>query len=297
MFLAQLGAAGPRPEPASADCARLTEAITRLHRRGAEAWAPVTLELETYAIHLARCLAAAPGSADPVVSIEALYTSDLYLACAAGHGAPGARELFARTVLQPIAGAVQTIDGGPAIVDEVRQVLHERLLLSAEGPPRILQYGGRSALATWVGVAAQRAALDLLRTEGARRRAAERAAHEPLPLELDPELQYLKARYSGAFKEALGAAVRRLPQRQRIAIRLHTVGGLTLAKIAAMFSVEESTACRWVQRAREVILAETQRELGERLGICVAEVPSLARLVTSQLDLSIARLFGDETNS
>jgi RNA polymerase sigma-70 factor (ECF subfamily) len=255
----------------------------------------VQLELESYSTHLAVCLGAAPGGGDLVAALEGLHTSDLYLACAAGHGSPEACEIFAHTFLQPIAGAVHMLDGGPAIVDEVRQVLHERLLLGTDGPPRILQYGGRSALGTWVGVAAQRAALDFLRTEGALRRAADRAAHEPLPLELDPELQYLKARYSAAFKEALGAAVGRLPQRQRIAIRLHTVGGLTLAKIAAMFSVEESTACRWVHRAREAILAETQRELGERLGICVAEVPSLARLVTSQLDLSIARLFGEDS--
>jgi RNA polymerase sigma-70 factor (ECF subfamily) len=272
-----------------------TAALARIHAQGAVTWAPVALSAETFAAHVATCLAAAPTS-DVLAALEALHGTDLYLACAAGHAVPAAITAFVREFLQPIAGAVQAIDPSPAFVDEVRQTLHERLLLAADGPPRILQYGGRSALATWVGVAAQRTALGLLRTEKARGRAAERASTEPLEVDvdLDPELAYLKARYRDDFKAALAAAITQLPQRQRTVIRLHTVGGLKLAKIGALLGVDESTVSRWLQRARQSILADTHRELGHRLGIRVGDVPSLARLVTSQLDISLARLLGEE---
>ena len=262
----------------------------------------MSLALPLFAEHLGRCSAAVPGADNPLSALGMLATEDLYLACAAGADLPHARELFARQFLQPLTAAVRSIDPAPALVDEVRQTLHESLLLGQVsradhegGPgPRILQYGGRAPLATWVAVAAQRAALGLLRADGARRRVIDRAALEPLRFADDPELQYLKERYRGAFKDAVGRAISGLDQRQRTVIRLHTVSGLTLARIGVMLGVDESTVSRWVQRAREQILSETHRQLGATLGVRLNELPSLVRLVQSQLDVSVARLLNEE---
>jgi RNA polymerase sigma-70 factor (ECF subfamily) len=267
--------------------------LVELHAKAAAAWPKVSLSLEAFCQHLAACLAQdaeAAGSS----GLARLHTGDLYLACAAGQGDPAAIDAVAREFVRPIASSLRAIENSGAVLDEVRQRLHERLLLPTEGPRRILQYAGRSSLATWVGVAAQRIALDLLRAESTHRRAAERAAEERLDPALDPELQYLKERYRPDFSVALAAAIARLPQRERTAVRLHTVGGLSLAKIGIMFGVNESTASRWVQRARQTILVETQRELGKRLGIRLSDVPSLVRLVTSQLDVSLARMLDSE---
>jgi RNA polymerase sigma-70 factor, ECF subfamily len=286
-------AGSPLPDEAGRE-ARLDAAIEQLHRNASETWPSISLELSIYAAHLGACVADAPAGSEPVAVLDTLHATDLYLACAAGRSAPNATELFVLNVLEPVGSAVHAIDGDPALLDDVRQRLLERLLLAGEGPPRILRYRGRSSLATWVGVAAQLVALDLLRAEGSRRRLAERAGADPLPLELDPELQYFKARYREDFKAALTVALAALPQRERTVVRLHTVAGLTMAKIASLLGVDESTVSRWIQRAREVILAQTQRELEARLGIRVAELPSLARLVTSQLDISVARLLGGE---
>jgi RNA polymerase sigma-70 factor (ECF subfamily) len=272
----------------------LGAALDRSYEEARRTWHPVVLDLGVFARHMAVSAAAVPGQSDPLSALESLHATDLYLACAAGHGLPRARELFVTHFFTSIAGAVHAINGEPAFLDEVRQALHERLLLANEGPPRILGYGGRASLASWVGVAAQRLAFGLLRSEGAGRRAAERASDEPWPVELDPELQYLKVRYRAEFKAAVSAAIAGLPERHRTVVRLHTVAGLTLARIAAMLAVDESTVSRWIQRARETILAETERELGERLGMRVSEVPSLVRLVSSHLDVSVARLLTDE---
>jgi RNA polymerase sigma-70 factor (ECF subfamily) len=277
-----------------------SDALAKLHQLAAARWAPVALDPEVFADHLGASGAPlastfAPAWPTPAQILERLHGEDLYLACAVGHGIPGASELFVRHFLEPITSAVHSIDNDPALVDEVRQALHERLLLATGGPPRILQYGGRASLATWVGVAAQRQALGLLRAEGARKRALDRASDEPLPPDLDPELAYLKVRYRGAFKEALSLGIARLPPRERMLMRLHNVAGLTLQRIALMMMVDESTVSRWVQKARDSILEETQRELGRQLGIRVADVPSIARLVTSQLDISVTRLLSSES--
>ncbi len=279
--------------------AQLDAAITDAHAVAQVTWTPVALPLGRYAQHLGEVAAALPTLADPAAALASLHLGDLYLACAAGLGLPDARELFALRFLQPVAAAVATVDGGPGMSDDVRQALHENLLLGdgAGTPPKILQYGGRAALATWLGVAARRAALGLLRESDAQRRAAEREAEERLPILLDPELQFLKDRYRPAFKAAVGVALSRLGRRERTIIRLHSVGGMTLARIARLLQVDESTVSRWEKRARETIVTETQRELGDRLGVRVGEMPSLARLVGSQLDVSVARLLADEVGS
>lgn len=277
--------------------AALGAALARLHAEAAEVWPTLGLEVITYARHVATSIAANPDPAPFEAIFERLHTGDLYLACAAGTGVANASQLFVHEFLAPIGAAVMSIHNDPAFVDDVRQALHERLLLAVDGPPRILQYAGRASLASWVGVAAQRLALGLLRSEGAYARASDRAADEPLPVVLDPELAYLKERYRPAFKEALSAAIARLPQRQRMVIRLHTVSGLKMQRIAEMLDVDESTVSRWIQGARAQILGDTERELGVRLGVRVTEVPSVARLVTSQLDVSLARLLGGEDPS
>ena len=285
---------GTRVSPALAD------AIAALHAKAARVWHPVVLPRDVYARHLAGAVTGGlPGGraearGAPETALANLHSDDLYLACAAGHRVPEAVALFVRQFLGPIAAAVQAIDADPSFVDEVRQALHERLLIATDAAPRILQYAGRASLSSWVGVAAQRQALAMLRSEGTRRKVTARAGEEPLELELDPELQYLKSRYRDAFKEAVTLAIAKLPQRQRTVMRLHTIGGMTLARIAQMLAVDESTISRWIKSAQGDILDNAQRELGLRLGIKVAEVPSIARLVTSQLDVSVARLLAED---
>lgn len=275
----------------------LAALIEARYHDAARVWHPVALDLALYSDHLKRCIAASPEDAAPAAILERLCTSDLYLACAAGHGAAHASAACVRHFAPHIAAAVRTVAADPAFVDDVRQALHERLLIGDDGPPRILQYRGRASLASWLGVAAQRLALGMLRSDGARDRAAARARDEPLPFDLDPELQYLKDRYRDAFKQAVSTAFALLPDRQRTIIRLHTVAGFTLGRIGSMLMVDESTVSRWIQRARDDIFAHTQRVLCERLGIQISEMPSLARLITSQLDVSVARLLTEDFDS
>lgn len=263
--------------------------LTGLHESAAGTWWPVKLDALTFAHHLGRAVAGT-GEVDDRVALAALHTADLYLACAAGSGADHAADRLVQHCASAVAGYARAIHDAPGFLDEVQQTLHDRLLVPTEEPPRILQYGGRAPLPSWVGVAAQRTALSLLRADGAYARAAKAAGTEPLMVELDPELLYLKQRYRGSFEAAIASALAQLPARQRAVLRLQTVGGLTLARIAPMFGVEESTVSRWLQSARRTVLARTQEALEASLGVTDEEFASIARLVASQLDVSVARL-------
>ena len=278
--------------------AALGAALVDMHLSAALLWRPVKVELRPLAEHLGRCAAMAEPGADLLEVLLRLHTGDLYLAYAAGTGAAHAQEAFARHCHVAIGQAVRTIDDRPAFADEIRQILNERLLLpSGQEPPRLLQYVGRATLTTWVSVAAKREALGQNRKEAVRLRHAQQAGEWPLEIELDPELEYLKRQYRGAFQQAVSTALGRLTARERTVIRLQAVSGLTLARIATMLSVDESTVSRWAQRARQTVREETEKELGGALGIRVQELPSLARLVTSQLEVSVARLLSEDPAS
>lgn len=177
----------------------------------------------------------------------------------------------------------------------MRQLLRQKLfVVEADGAaPRIAGYSGRGQLSSWVGVAAQRTGLSLLR--GERKHAhVDDALADALPVGSDPELDYLRTRYRADFRKAFQEAIASLTQRERMILRLHLVSGLSHEKIGAFYQVNQSTASRWIAKAREAIAREAERLLRERLNLNTSEFCSLAQLVGSQLDLSLSRWLVDE---
>jgi RNA polymerase sigma-70 factor (ECF subfamily) len=110
--------------------------------------------------------------------------------------------------------------------------------------------------------------------------------------EPDPELRHLKTLYRAELREALAAALAALADRPRALLRLRFVDGLELAHIARLYRVHESTASRWISGAVAEVAADARRRLALRLAIAPSTADSVARMVASQLDLSIARLLG-----
>lgn len=245
-----------------------------LFDEGRAAWPELALSPEALAAHLAR------------IDAPERPHVELYLACACAHGDSGALEIFERTVLSEVGAFVRRIDAAEEFAQEVRQALRERLLLRRdELPPRIADYTGRGPLGAWVRVAAVRVALDL-------KRAAPRASPLPSGSEavapgLDPEMELLRRRYRGHYEEALRAALAMLDAKERNLLRLHIVDGVSLERIAVAYRVHRATAARWAAAARDRLLAETYRRLGETLPLSRSELHSLAAVVQSQLHLSL----------
>ena len=289
-------AAPPVPDAAAAPDAPDPDAevegrLAALHATGAAAWPGLELAPALFAAFMG----ARVRDATPARWAE-LHVADLYLACACAARVPGAVERFDRHVGATLAMFVRAIDPAPGFVEEVAQVLKAKLFVGrADQPPRIGAYRGTGPLAAWVGVAAQRTALVLRRGESAMTRAHRRAFEQDPDPALDPELAHLKRRYKGVFGEAFRDAFGALSDHHRALLRLHLRSGLTLERIGSMYSVNASTVWRWLDAARRRLLAETERLLHERLHVSPEEFASLARLVSSQLDLSVTSLLGGES--
>lgn len=217
------------------------------------------------------------------------HAEDLAFAWALGRGHADAVRRFDRELVPEIDAAARKVDRSPAFLDEVRQVARIRLLVGdGDAPPRIATYGGRGPLRGWIAVAALRIALNLVR---AGKRAVEHdVLTDVIDREPDPELRHLRTLYRAELRDALTGALHGLPDRARALLRLRFVDGLELAHIGKLYGVHESTASRWIAQAVETVSTQARQRLIEKLAISASSLDSVARMVASNLDLSIARL-------
>jgi RNA polymerase sigma-70 factor (ECF subfamily) len=266
----------------------LEPSLSQACARGRLAFPGLSLEDATFAEYLTRILAGGPTTAE---AISALPIEDLYLACACLAGTEGAVAIFRTRHGATIRGAIGRVVGA-SDVGEAEQQLLQSLLVGSEGAaPKLSSYAGRAPLDRWLGVSAQRAALMWLRESKAETRARQAAAAEPgASGHAHPETAYMKERYRGDFERALVEALGRLPERDRVLLRLQLVNGVSVEKIGTMYAVSQPTASRWLAAARERLLEDVKKALGDRLGTSSTELASIAGMVASRLDLSLSVL-------
>jgi RNA polymerase sigma-70 factor (ECF subfamily) len=270
------------------DDERLASELVAACARGHAAFPQLPLDDASFAAHLGRLVGDSESGCGP---IAALALEDLYLACACLTGLPGAAAIFEARHGATIHGVISRLVA-ESDVDEARQQLVQSLLVGSEtSPAKIGTYAGKAPLDRWVGVSAQRAALMWLRENRAEVRARDAAAREAAVIpDAHPETAYIKERYRSDFEVALGEALERLPDRERVLLRLHLVNGVSAERIGRMFSVSQPTISRWLAAAREKLLDDIKQALGARLGASSAELASLAAMVASRLDLSLSTL-------
>ena len=275
--------AGARPE------ARLPPdlgpRLVGLITRAENAWPDLPVDRA----RLVEAIARAAGD-DLEKGLGALYVEDLALAFACADGLPNALAHCDRLCAGAVAAAVARVDHSPDLRDEVRQILWQRIFVGTVAePPRIQSYAGRGPLPAWVAVAAQRVALDLRRS-AARSAGSDPMADQLLPASDHPEIDYLRTRYKAEFEAAVREALAGLADRDRLLLKLTIVSGLSHEQLANIYSVNQSTVTRWIARARETVLEETERRVCAALRMPPGEFRSLAGLLLSRLDLSISRV-------
>ncbi|WNG40449.1 RNA polymerase subunit sigma-70 [Archangium violaceum] len=265
------------------------EALLRKHVEAARAaWPTVSLPVEAFVRHLARHLPA--GKASEVLRV--LHGADLYLACACATGEPSALRAFEQNILRYIPARLGALS--PSMVEEVLQVLRERLLVGTEeAPPKIESYGGRGPLLTWVSITAARIAGELVDRNGRELLVTEPPeAFARMLASGNPEHELLREDARQHLVEVLQKAVAALSERDRTLLRLHHFHGLTMDRLAVMYGDSRSGVARKVASAREQLLERVRAELSSRLKQGSLEMESLLGLVRSQLDISILRMLG-----
>jgi RNA polymerase sigma-70 factor (ECF subfamily) len=220
------------------------------------------------------------------------HLADLALSCACLAGDPAAQRALDRLIHAEAQRVVGELRQPAWLADEVHQELGGRLLAAPPGSaPRLATYAGGAALGRWLGVAAMRTALNLIR--GAR-------PETPLDADLDvadallpPELAVVRDKYGAEVEHAIRAAFDALDSaRDRNLLRLYYLERVGLDQLGQMFGVHGSTVSRWLTALRASVLEDVRTRLGERLGLAgnYSDVDSLIRAVQSELDLTLSRI-------
>src|SRR5690606_10599806 len=70
------------------------------------------------------------------------------------------------------------------------------------------------------------------------------------------------------------------------------VDGLNIDEIGAIYRVHRVTAFRWLEKAKEQLVARTLEILRGRLKVTSKELDSVLRMIRSQIHLSLVRQLG-----
>jgi RNA polymerase sigma-70 factor (ECF subfamily) len=226
-----------------------------------------------------------PG-VDLAAGIAEVWVADLYLACAVAAGVHGALTAFDKILRTDLPPAIRTIDAKPDAIDEVLQLLREKLLVPAGGVLRLESYSGHGPLAGWLRVSALRIALS-----AKRRRQPELAPDDELAAILDlapnAEVKVLAEQVGSDLRASLRAALAAQPARMRTVLRMYYVDNQGVEDIGRVYNVHASTVSRWLAKARADILTHTRAELVTRLQ--TSQVDSLLGHAAS-LEISLESL-------
>ncbi|MEO8178633.1 MAG: sigma-70 family RNA polymerase sigma factor [Deltaproteobacteria bacterium] len=266
---------GPRPE--------LEPALLALIDEGRRRWPAFDVSDRELADYLRE--RSGPSGLPPLV-----HAGDLLLACACVQGSVPALEAFQRLYDPTVRRVCSRRRVDAALADDTRQALYERLLVGRAGqPPRIADYRGQGRLEGWVATAASTTLLMAQRAAGRRREQPETSATGELAGPLDPELEFIRARYKTELEEAIAAALLELGDRERTLLRLHLGERLSIDTLGSMYGVNRATAARWLVAARQSLLERARAAIRARLGSSEEELESLGVLLQSQLHVSLAR--------
>jgi len=215
------------------------------------------------------------------------YAADLELAnrCAAGDAAAWERFVLEyRPVLYRAADALDPGGGAREVADSLYAELFGVRDGAGERRSLFHYFHGRSSLATWLRAVLAQRFVDRLR---AQRRL------EPLPDEAHTEAPAVdgstavdrgeppdpdRNRYLSLVRQALGRAVARLSDRDRLRLGCYYVQQLTLAETGRLLKEHEATVSRQLARTRGAIRDDVERLLrgegltADQIAACVASV-------------------------
>jgi RNA polymerase sigma-70 factor, ECF subfamily len=254
--------------------------LNRAFVLGKTAWPSVELSLADFADHVRR------HAVTTNVPIEILQ--DIFLACACGRGVPTALQCFRERYFGVVGAAVRCFDASPQFADEIYQRLSEALFVSGPGSEaKIHRYKGQGPLAGFVRTSGRRIAMRV--SAALARFQGEEALIQQFSQasELDATLAKLECR--DAINRALSVALRQLPRRERLILRMNLIEKISTTRIAAMYKVSQPTVSRWIQRTAKSIHETVKELVCEELDIDTRELDSLLSLVRSQIEITISQ--------
>lgn len=254
-------------------------------------WPDFIIPPETFVAYVASRLPTDRGGLEALTSAHA---DDLYLSCACARGDRAAIAAFDRTYVAEIGVALSRMRMSNAGVDEVKQLVRQKLFVAEVGKiGKVADYSGRSGLRRWVRSVAVRTCLNYLRKGKREILVDDDRLLAGVSEEDDPEITYMKEKYRSEFREAFQEALAGLSDRQKSLLRYHYVDRLNIDEIGTIYRVHRVTAYRWLEKAREALVLQTNSLLKARLKVEEREFDSILRMIRSQLHISLQRYLGE----
>ncbi len=255
---------------------------------------------------VAKAFAAKSASPEDVERyLGALHLEDLALARACAAGCEPAWEHVVREHRAALSRAADAIDPSGGARELAEGIFGELFgLRERDGVRQSLfrYFHGRSSLATWLRAILSQRHVDRLR---AQRRVQPLPADESVPenaivsirnsaegREPDPE----RARFAGAMRRALAAAIAALASRDRVRLACYYTQEMTLAAIGRLLGEHEASVSRHLTRIRREIRDTVERALREDHGFDDRAVADCVRSVLDDAgSLDLSKLVGDES--
>lgn len=268
--------------------------LARMLQEARETWPDVTVAADSFVTWVAQRL---PSDRAPVDGLGAVRAGDLYLACACAGGDGEALAIFDRRYLGEVDAALARMRLSRAAVEEVKQLVRQKLFVAEQGAGKITDYSGRGDLRRWVRSIAIRTSLNQMRKGKREVLVGDDRVLAGVSGDDDPEIAYMKERYRNEFRDAFQRAIGTLSDRQQILLRYSFIDGLNIDQIGAIYRVHRVTAYRWIEKARERLVAETLRLMKSKLEVEKGEFDSIMRMIRSQLHLSLHRYLGSDDSA
>lgn len=254
--------------------------IARAFVAGKQAWPSLDLPIEEFGKFIQE-RPVAPAAPEPIVQ-------DLFLACACSTGVRNALTCFRQEFLPVTIATVRSFDPSPQFAEEIYQLLSETLFVKRpSGVTKIEQYTGQGRLAGFVRTAVRRIALR--QSANAPKFEGEEALLDQFSRFDELETLIYKLQCERVFSEALRVALRRLPRRDRLILRMNLVEKVSTTRLATMYKVSQPTISRWIQRSSRTIFDTVKDLVCDELEVDTRELQSLLSLVRSQIDITISR--------
>ena len=289
-------APGASPDAASQLAQALIEYVGVARRR----WPQFAIDELEFVRHVAA--RSKDGRVQPVQ-----HAADLLLAYACSRALANALDEFQRAHGPVIDRVLLHRKASTDLAADAKQIVQERLLVGDAGKgtaAKIGDYRGTGPLYSWVATTAATTLLTLRRSASRRReifdsdQGSDQGSAESrggaFGARLDPELDYLKQRYKGQVEDAIIEALRQLDNRESALLRLHLGERMSIDVLGSMYSVNRSTAARWLADARGSLISKAKAILRAQLNLTDRECDSMVALVQSQLHVSIVRRLSAE---
>jgi RNA polymerase sigma-70 factor len=258
---------------------RIVQGITKAYERCLLRYPTIQISYKDFQARIDEILSNSLSLSDMpsrLKALDLLHHEDLFLAMACSRQDRVAWEYFADEYLPLLrrfsAQACSDSNEGEDLAQDIT------VKMLNEGN-RLAGYNGRGSLAGWLRIAVAHSAIDRFRRTRRQVSLEDIAQSGDLtdsanPGEREGE-EFLDSRWEPVVSNAVSESLSRLATRDRLALGLYYLRGVSLLAIGRQFRIHEATVSRWLDRLRRNIRKQVESDLGKKHGLRAGEISSL----------------------